>query len=1513
MADERTYNVEDRIQELGEDPATAYARANAAGMAGNAPAPTPLNETPTSLETDTVADPLIGLPASAPAPKGPVVKKPKPDPFAGEGPSIVAGFQGTNAAPAAASIPVPSEQLSTGHTGTIGDAEQDATTADYHQAPAVTDPIEPPSTFSALFGASFRSGQRDNPLYGEKVIHDGYAPIIRALGLSDSENPANYGEVDSQGEARFGSFGSPSDLATKAQQGEQVPFSSNFLADRPLQESLVAAEIHNRRATDPNFLPGVPETVAGLHAYFKQQQLKQNAADQSIIARGPGGLTSLAVKTAGGAAAGVTDPINDMAFAIPGGEGAGLLRVAARTALINGVLAIGQQPLVYSNRKAMGEDYTLADAAESVAGATVAGAVLGGAGHGVGAGIKASGIPQAISGAVSGAVSGASGVAANAADAVGRGYDTTVSKIFQAMPEAVQSKWASRMKVGDMPASEFFQGLDNHELVSFVRDMNGGKLNPDQQSYVNVIERAQDVGASSPLQPGPVGDGVHDSRLQSAMKALIDHELPDMAGLPSGPAVEGTGAASPAAAPERPPAPSTVGRPQPQDSTPGDPEAAIQHFMGRVDHVENATGNPNAKNPRSSASGPSQFTDPTFREYYQKVYGRDPGEHPASELKNDPTVQAHLLDELTRNNASRLQQLGETLNDGNLYLMHFLGEGNGAKVFKADPATPIEQLVSHKVIEANPFLAGKSASEVIAWAHGKMGVHVSSVGAGAHPLTSAVDDFRNPQLNDDALQNDDMVIGDPSPSSGWGGSEAADESAREVQATPLQLPPMYVRTVSNGDINVDAERFQFKSGGDANGVTDRLRGLGPDQWNPLAAGSIGLWEDNSGKLFVADGHQRIGYANRITEATGKQVPMTSVVMREADGVTAESARVYAALKNIGEFDGERPSHAQLVDAAKVARGIGPEELLKFVPPKSSLARDGAALARLSDRAFGAVYNDVVPADFAAVIGHLLPHSPETHEAMINLLAELDPANRGQAASIVRQAIAAGIHKEEQIDLFGTHQHVTSLMLEKAKITERVLNELRNMKKLHKTAAEGSATLEKSGSKIAVEQSKKEAEANAQAIETVNRLAYRAGPVADAINGAAADLKSGRGKLAALARTAAERIRELDLGSLDSGSAADTDAGEQPSFFARPNSDAERAAPSAYSGDAKSAGADGQSGSPGDTGGLIPGEIGTDQGDSLGIDGPGRGDEPLEEGSQLPTQPGDQEQPQLHELEQATQRFSDPDGPAFQQQAKSLYHDLKVDTLTRREKIQAATAALEGRGELRTVEPFPEEPGYHRFRYVSADGEAVTGNYTVDGNTIEGFNIGDTNNPKALGPKEMRNLFEQLAEQHPDTKYVHGYRMSGARTETGAGEAEVWFELTDKGIKRIEGEPADANAAPEPANKAPARESEPRATEQPQNGERAENGSNELLGADQGVDPAIAERNRQLVDLKGEAPLRAPGDVDQAGEIGLPLMDHADQGSMTFRIGDEGEEMSAEDLLADLEADDKAIKAIKDCL
>ena len=153
-------------------------------------------------------------------------------------------------------------------------------------------------------------------------------------------------------------------------------------------------------------------------------------------------------------------------------------------------------------------------------------------------------------------------------------------------------------------------------------------------------------------------------------------------------------------------------------------DAVVSQIIG----VE-SSGRADAKNPNSSASGLGQFIDSTWLGMVRKhrpdiASGRSNAEIIA--LKTDPKLGREMTRAYTLENAQFLANQGIEQTAGNIYLAHFLGPRGAALVLKAAPNTPIENIVGPQVIQANGFLRGKSASEVAAWATGKMGNKNSS-------------------------------------------------------------------------------------------------------------------------------------------------------------------------------------------------------------------------------------------------------------------------------------------------------------------------------------------------------------------------------------------------------------------------------------------------------------------------------------------------------------------------------------------------------------------------------------------------------------------------------------------------------------------------------------------------------------------------------------------------------------------------------------------------------------------
>ena len=332
-----------------------------------------------------------------------------------------------------------------------------------------------------------------------------------------------------------------------------------------------------------------------------------------------------------------------------------------------------------------------------------------------------------------------------------------------------------------------------------------------------------------------------------------------------------------------------------------------------------------------------------------------------------------------------------------------------------------------------------------------------------------------------------------------------------------------------GDLNVDAKTFQFKEGGDSSGVTDRLQGV--EQWDPVKAGMVIVYEDANGKKFIADGHQRLGLARRIMEADPEQRPqLYGPLLRAADGYTPEQVRAIAAMKNIAEGTGSA------VDAAKVLR-VDPSRLSEL-PGRSQLVRQARDLVNLNDDAFGFVTNEIVPANYAAIVGKLVK-AEKLQLPIMNLLAKLDPENAAQAEAIVRQAIEAGTHSETQTSLFGEEEVTSSLYEQRAKVLDKSLKKLRQDRRVFQTLVDNAQALADAGNVLATDTNAATADTAARAQQLIQTLANRKGALSDALTAAArraADegkYTNATGDFVAAVRGAIERG---DFHGLDAGEA-----------------------------------------------------------------------------------------------------------------------------------------------------------------------------------------------------------------------------------------------------------------------------------------------------------------------------------------------------------------------------------------
>ena len=127
-----------------------------------------------------------------------------------------------------------------------------------------------------------------------------------------------------------------------------------------------------------------------------------------------------------------------------------------------------------------------------------------------------------------------------------------------------------------------------------------------------------------------------------------------------------------------------------------DPEVALKIANAESDLVSSA------KNPRSSARGLFQVTDDTW-----KFYGGDP------KKRNDVAENIRVgLNVIDGNRAEYKRRFGREPSQSELYTMHVFGKTGGPMVLSSDPNTELKELLSPKVLKANPQFKSMTVAEL---------------------------------------------------------------------------------------------------------------------------------------------------------------------------------------------------------------------------------------------------------------------------------------------------------------------------------------------------------------------------------------------------------------------------------------------------------------------------------------------------------------------------------------------------------------------------------------------------------------------------------------------------------------------------------------------------------------------------------------------------------------------------------------------------------------------------------
>lgn len=211
--------------------------------------------------------------------------------------------------------------------------------------------------------------------------------------------------------------------------------------------------------------------------------------------------------------------------------------------------------------------------------------------------------------------------------------------------------------------------------------------------------------------------------------------------------------------------------------------------MGLIDSIigVESGGDPNARNPNSSASGLGQFIDSTWlstiRGARPDLAGKSDSELLA--LKSDPQLSREMTEAYANQNQAILTKNGLPVTPGSTYLAHFAGPGGAVKVLQADPNAPVESVLGADAVRANPFLRGMTVQGLQAWADRKMG------GSAAQPQPAPATPAAPPSAPLMAPQQPPVFPLAPpqQPQQQQAGGLFESMPAEQMQAPPIFFPP----------------------------------------------------------------------------------------------------------------------------------------------------------------------------------------------------------------------------------------------------------------------------------------------------------------------------------------------------------------------------------------------------------------------------------------------------------------------------------------------------------------------------------------------------------------------------------------------------------------------------------------------------------------------------------------------------------------------------------------------------
>jgi murein DD-endopeptidase MepM/ murein hydrolase activator NlpD len=163
--------------------------------------------------------------------------------------------------------------------------------------------------------------------------------------------------------------------------------------------------------------------------------------------------------------------------------------------------------------------------------------------------------------------------------------------------------------------------------------------------------------------------------------------------------------------------------------------SAVELLVDQIIRVESG-GNAAAKNPLSTATGLGQFIESTWlrmMQQYRPDLASTLDRAALLALRNDPTISREMVTALAREGEAYLRARGHDITAGRLYLCHFLGAEGANIVLAAQDDHLVGDVMGAGVVNANPFLKGRTVAYIKEWAEIKM----NKKGGAALPVVAA--------------------------------------------------------------------------------------------------------------------------------------------------------------------------------------------------------------------------------------------------------------------------------------------------------------------------------------------------------------------------------------------------------------------------------------------------------------------------------------------------------------------------------------------------------------------------------------------------------------------------------------------------------------------------------------------------------------------------------------------------------------------------------------------------------